>query len=214
MERAPVRRFQTGCMLVFIDESGSSGFKLTRGADAVFAIGMVIFESASDAARTEEVIARLRRVVSHKPEFKFSKSSDRLRDAFFRAICDCPFRIRALALDRRRMGELPEGLHGETFHRFFLCELLRRAACRLDDARIALDGDGNRVFQRNLKAELRRQVQGGIAELRMVDSRRDEPLQLADMCVGAVARAFRQPSGADRWLRLLEARLEELSTFP
>jgi hypothetical protein len=201
-------------MLVFIDESGCSGFTRTHGADAVFAIGMVIFESATDAARTRDAITGLRRLVSHKPEFKFSKSSDRLRDAFFRTVRDCPFKIRALVLDRLRMSELPGGIRGENFHRFFLCELLRRATCRLDSARIALDGDGSRLFERHLKAELRRQIHGGIAELRIVDSRRDELLQLADMCVGAVARAFRQPTGTDRWLHTLEARIEELATFP
>jgi hypothetical protein len=201
-------------MLVYIDESGCSGFKLTRGADAVFAIGMVIFESASDAARTGKAIARFRRVISHKPEFKFAKSNDRLRDAFFHAVSDCPFKIRALVLDRLRMGKLPEGFRGETFHRFFLCELLRRAAHRLHDVRIKVDGDGTRPFERRLKAELRHQVYGGVAELQIVDSRQDEFLQLADMCVGAIARAFRQPGGTDRWLRLLEARIEEISAFP
>jgi hypothetical protein len=200
-------------MLVFIDESGCSGFKLTRGADAVFAIGMVVFESASDAARTQECIARFRRVVAHYSEFKFSKSSDRLRDAFFRAVSDCPFKIRALVLDRLRIGELPDALHGKTFHRFFLCELLRRAAGRLDGARITLDGDGNRIFERRLKAELRRQIHRGIIGVQIEDSRTDELLQLADMCVGAVARALR-PVGTDRWLRLLDARIEEISTFP
>jgi hypothetical protein len=123
-------------MLVFIDESGCSGFKLTRGADAVFAIGMVIFESAADAALTQECIARLRRVVGHDSEFKFSRSNDRIRDAFFGAVGNCPFKIRVLVLDRLRMGELPGAFRGETFHRFFLCELLRRASHRLLGATI------------------------------------------------------------------------------
>ena len=111
-------------------------------------------------------------------------------------------------------AELPAGLHRATFHHFFLGELLRRAGRRLDNAKIILDGDGNRIFERGLKAELRRQAHGRIAELKIVDSRQDELLQLADMCVGAVARAFRRPGGTDRWIRLIEGRIEDISTFP
>lgn len=77
-------------MLVFIDESGCPGFKFTRGSDPVFGIGMVIFADRAAATRTEQAIAAVRQRTGHKPEFKFSKSSDRLRDEFGGSACFLP----------------------------------------------------------------------------------------------------------------------------
>lgn len=70
-------------MLVFIDESGCPGFKFARGSDPVFGIGMVIFSTGADARLTEQAMMAVRERTGHKPEIKFSKSSDELRDTFF-----------------------------------------------------------------------------------------------------------------------------------
>src|SRR5262245_58240838 len=51
-----LRRAVCVIMVVFIDESGCCGFKLARGSDPVFAIAMVIFRNALDAARTEAAL--------------------------------------------------------------------------------------------------------------------------------------------------------------
>jgi hypothetical protein len=85
-------------MLVFIDESGCTGFKLSRGSDSVFAIGMVIFADGESAAQTERCIQRVRERSRHNSEFKFSKSSDRLRDDFLSSMVECPFVVRALVV--------------------------------------------------------------------------------------------------------------------
>jgi hypothetical protein len=60
---------------------------------------------------------------------------------------------------------------------------------------------------------LRKDLSGRLIDLRFVDSRCDDFIQLADMCVGAVARAFRSPGQGDRWLRMLEPRTEEIWQF-
>jgi hypothetical protein len=83
-------------MLVFIDESGHPGFKFSRGSDPVFGIGMVVFADSAAASATNQCLDELRAQLQRKTEFKFSKSTDRLRDAFFPRIATCPFTIRAL----------------------------------------------------------------------------------------------------------------------
>src|SRR5262245_43402859 len=74
------RRFR---VLVFIDESGDAGFKLSKGSSSIFAVGMVMFKDAESAQKTQVVIDELKKKLGIKPEFKFSKSSADVRDAFF-----------------------------------------------------------------------------------------------------------------------------------
>jgi hypothetical protein len=64
-----------------------------------------------------------------------------------------------------------------------------------------------------MKRRLRRELSGRLIDLQFVDSRRDDFIQLADMCVGAVARAFRSQSQCDRWLKLLQPRIDEIWEF-
>jgi hypothetical protein len=52
-----------------------------------------------------------------------------------------------------------------------------------------------------------------LADLRIVDSRQDDLMQLADMCVGAVARSYRPHDRNDRWARLLGRRIEDVFVF-
>lgn len=71
-------------MLVLVDESGCSGFKLGKGSSPFFVVGMVIFDDHGEAERTSTAIQEARARLRVKPEFKFSKSSDVVRDGFFR----------------------------------------------------------------------------------------------------------------------------------
>jgi len=85
--------------------------------------------------------------------------------------------------------------------------------CNLANARVRIDGSGDREFQRALKLYLRRELPGKISDVRMVDSKRDNLMQLADMCVGAVARSFRKSEERGRWVRMLRPRVEDIWQF-
>ncbi|MEJ0037418.1 MAG: DUF3800 domain-containing protein [Gammaproteobacteria bacterium] len=200
-------------MLAFIDESDCPGFKLTRGSDAVFAIGMVIFESREDALRTAASMTQFRARTGHRHEIKFAKSSDKARDAFFEAVRGCPFRLCVLVVEKDQVQDpFPRGDH-EAFYGFFVGELVRRAASRLKGVKLSVDGSGSALFRRAVKRRLRKDLCGRLADLRFVDSRRDDFIQLADMCVGAVARAYRFHADGDRWLKSLQARIDEIWDF-
>jgi uncharacterized protein YcsI (UPF0317 family) len=133
-------------MLVFIDESGCSGFKLTRGSDAVFAIGMVIFDDRESARRTERSIEQYRVHTGHRDEIKFSRSSNRARDDFFAAVSGCPFRIRALVVEKERVENALLRVDHEAFYSFFIGQLARRAAGSLKDVKLSVDGSGSAHF--------------------------------------------------------------------
>lgn len=72
-------------MLVFVDESGDSGFKLGQGSSPVFVIFLVIFDDSLEAEKTSLTIKELRRKLGVRDsfEFKFNKSSKRFKNAFF-----------------------------------------------------------------------------------------------------------------------------------
>ena len=202
-------------MLVFVDESGDPGFKINAGSSPVFVAVMVIFSDAEGARHTEAVIARARLEIGLRAEFKFNKTSDPVRDAFFAAIRGCRFEVRGIVVQKNRIHSPHLRANKEDFYRFFVRQMVTHDGGALVDAKIVIDGSGDRDFRRKLEAGLRRQVGRRIREVRFSDSRSDALVQLADMCAGAIARSYRQDRGDDagRWRLLLGARLKEVWEF-
>lgn len=200
-------------MLVFIDESGYPGFKFTGDSDPVFAMGMVIFADGEAATATIHAIDELRTQLRHKPEFKFSKSSVTLRDAFFHRVASCPFTVRALIVRKAALCNHVLQSNADYFYNICAKALMTNDEGTLHSARVRIDGRGSRNFQRNLSSDLRRNLGQRVRDVKMSDSARDPLLQLADMCVGAIARAERDREDADRWKRLLAPRIAQISYF-
>jgi hypothetical protein len=200
-------------MLVFIDESGCPGFKFARGSDPVFGIGMAIFKDRQAAISTEQTLAILRRRIGHKPEFKFSKSSDDVRDQFFRAVAGCPFTVRAMIVRKDALYSPRLRADVDSFYSYFAKVLMEHDSGTLSAARVRIDGSGSQEFQRSLNSYLRRELGGRIKDVRMSDSARDPLMQLADMCIGAVTRAERERENAVRWKKILEPRITDVWHF-
>lgn len=202
-------------MLVFIDESGDPGFKVAAGSSSVFVLAMVIFDDHGEAARTQTVIAAIRARLGVKPEFKFNKCRADYRDGFFDAISDRRFRVRAIVVKKELIwsGRLRSDV--DSFYRFFLKSMMKFDDEALKDAKVVIDGSGDREFKRNLKAYIQRHVQtGAVSEIKLKNSRAEPLLQLADMCVGAIARSYRTDRrDPDRWSSRLGNRLEDLWEF-
>jgi hypothetical protein len=200
-------------MLVFIDESGCSGFRFSQGSDPVFALAMVIFADGQDAAKTELLVKQLHSKLGHRPEFKFSKCRDVVRDGFFAAISEQPFSVRAVVVNKGTIGSSKLCDNDEAFYVFFIRQLLKFGDDLLSNARIRIDGSGSHEFRRDLGRCIRGGVRGKVADLRMTDSARDPLTQLADMCVGAIARAYRDRPQADRWLKMLRPRIDDIRIY-
>ena len=201
-------------MLVFMDESGDPGFRLGKGSSPVFAVAMVIFTGADAAQATAERVASLQRELGVKPEFKFSKASDDIRDKFFRGIVGCPFIVRAIAVKKRtiRSDNLKE--HKDRFYNYFVKQMMKYDGGILSRASVRIDGSGERVFRRELRVHLSRALGDRIKDVRFSDSRSDPLIQLADMCAGAIARSRREDRpDAARWLRQLQPRVEDIWDF-
>jgi hypothetical protein len=199
-------------MLVFIDESGDPGFKVDRGSSPVFAVAMVIFADGRSAGQTERIIRATQLRFRVKPEFKFAKASDKVRDGFFAAVCRSPFMVRAIVVRKEVIYSSHLRADKEAFYRFVVRQIMTFDGGELDQARVVIDGSGDRAFKRRLGSALRRPVGENLREVRFSDSRSDPLLQLADMCAGAIACSYRADSGHDpwRWSRMLHQRIRDI----
>lgn len=202
-------------MLVYIDESGDAGFRMEHGSSPVFVAAMVVFESADDAALTRQLIAGSFARTQHKGEFKFSKTRDEVRDHFFRAILAAPFRLRAIVVEKAAIRSVHLRSDKESFYEFFVKQMLRHDNGRLIDAKVIIDGSGDREFRQKLSAAIRKKVRdGAVRDCRFSDSKSEPLIQLADMCAGAIARSYRdQRADKDRWRDMLRPRIDDIWNF-
>jgi hypothetical protein len=191
-------------MLVFIDESGDSGFKLTGGSSQNFVMAMVIFSSGPAAAQAQEVIKTASVTEKVKPEWKFAKTSDAKREAFFKAIHDCDFQCRSIVVQKHLIHSHNLRTKPAKFNNFFTRMMCEHDGGLLKDAKIVLDGSGDRRYKKEFSAYLRRELpQGAMKSFTMKDSSKDNLVQLADMCAGAIARSYSGKPKGDKWLKML-----------
>ncbi len=189
-------------MLVFIDESGDPGFKLDRGSSDVFVLAMVVFADASYAQATSELIVEAQRRNRIKLEWKFSKSSNEARDDFFTSISNARFTCRSIVVRKDNIYSENLRTKPRRFYNFFTRQICEHDGGILRDARIVIDGSGERAFKQELQSYMRQNLPPGtIRRMSFKDSHKDPLVQLADMCAGAIARSYAQDKRkeAQRW---------------
>ncbi len=203
-------------MLVFIDETGDPGFKLEKGSSPNFALAMVLFETKEAAIQTQAAIKAVSSAERVKPEWKFSKAKATKRDAFFQAVSDCPFFCRAVIVQKRLIRSHNLKTKPRLFYNFFTRMMCQHDGGTLTDASLVIDGSGDRRFKQELQSYLRRELpKGTIRKMGFKDSRKDELVQLADMCAGAIARSYTDKPDAQKWRDMLDrsGRLHDVWEF-
>jgi hypothetical protein len=196
-------------LLVLIDESGCTGFKLDKGSSPYFVVAMVIFNDFLSAEKTSAAIDQLRKVLRVKPEFKFSKCSHEVRDHFFQEICQRQhqFTVRGLVVEKQAIYSQFLRCNNECFYNFFVRNLILYNGDCLVNATVKIDGSGNREFQRAMSSYLKKHVGSDkINKIKLIDSKKDNLIQLADMVVGAIARKYNlNRDEHDRWFKILQS---------
>ena len=203
-------------MLIFIDESGDPGFKLARGSTSHFVVAMVIFDKNEDAELTSEVIKNALIDLKIKPEFKFSKSRDGIRDEFFNKIKHCKFRVRALVVDKKNIYSPTLRENDEKFYNYFVKQLINFDELKLNNASIKIDGSGDREFKNELLRYLRSQIKPNLTfKVKFVDSQKDALIQLADMVAGAIYRSYpNNARDANRsWRKAISDKIDNVWDF-
>jgi hypothetical protein len=203
-------------MLVLIDESGDPGFKLTRGSTPRFVVVMVIFQDYQEAERAGKAIGETRERLRVKPEFKFSKCHDNIRDAFFQAVAPYNFTVRALVVTKELIYSRTLREEKDHFYNYFVKMLLHHDNDVLEGARIKIDGSGDREFKQELERYLKQQLSAGkIKSFKFAHSHSDNLIQLADMAAGAIARSYREVDrkNARKWRAMLESKIDDVWEF-
>jgi hypothetical protein len=175
---------------IYLDETGDTGFKFERGSSHYYVVTLMIvadqipMRNAVDDLRTE-----LR--FTDGIEFKFSRSSNAIRQRFFSAIRRLDISAVSIAADKhdfmeyRALGHA--ALHSEIIKTLLLdChELFENATLIIDES------TKGRRHQRNLTTSLRTALNAQNAAPKLAriiyhQSHRDNLLQAVDMISGAV----------------------------
>ena len=183
-------------MLVFIDDSGDPGFKLNKGSSKVFVISCVIFDDELEAEKTAVAIKEFRRKMKFPDtmEFKFNKSSRKIRKGFLTEISKYKFRIRAIVMQKEKIYSWELKKSKESFYSYAIKMVLKYDNKTLKNAKIKLDGHGERIFRRKLTTYLRRELnvrqKKVVSQLRFVNSKTNVLIQMADMVAGSIYRKY------------------------
>lgn len=207
-------------MLVFIDDSGDAGFKLEKGSSRFFIISAVIFDDNLEAEKTAIAIKELRRELFSRDdvEFKFHKSSNEIRRNFLECVKKYKFRIRCLVVNKSTLYS-PE-LRGSrnSFYSYMIKTMLKYNNQTIFDAKIRIDGSGDRLFRRSFITYLRRELNNSekkvLQNCKMVDSKSDVLIQMADMVAGAIHRSYQKnKSDYKTYKSIIEKHIEDEWSF-
>ncbi len=183
-------------MIIFIDDSGDPGFKIGKGSSEVFVIALVIFDDPLDAKETALKIKRLRQSLGHheKYEFKFNKCSKAFRRKFLSTVVDSKFRVRAIVMPKKKIYGKELRRSRESFYNYAIKMVLKHHGGTIADAKVRLDGHGDRGFKQAMTGYLRRELNTPakrvFKDLKIVDSHTNVLIQLADMVAGAIHRSY------------------------
>lgn len=183
-------------MLIFIDDSGDPGFKIGSGSTRYFVIALLIFDDYLEAEKMAVAVKELRRSfnMSDHEEFKFNKSKNKIREDFLRKISEFKFRVRCLIVDKTLIYNKELKSKKESFYAYFIKEVLKHSDHTIFEAKIRLDGSGDREFKKQFLVYLRKELSTSerniMKNFKMVDSRNDVLIQSVDMIAGAIRRAY------------------------
>lgn len=207
-------------MLIFIDDSGDPGFKIGKGSSPVFVIACVIFDDELEAEKTAVAIKELRRSLkkSDNFEFKFNKTNRELRLKFLEHIAHSKFRIRAIVFEKNKVRSNELKTSKQSFYNYAIKMVLKHNFGTIKEAKIRLDGHGDRIYKREviryLRKELNNRENRVFQKLQFVDSRSNVLIQLTDMIAGAIHRKYEAgKTDAKMYYAVVKKRVEDLWEF-
>ncbi len=189
--------------MVFIDDSGDPGFKIDKGSSLVFVIACVIFDDDLEAEKTAVAIKELKRGLKFPDsvEFKFSKSSREVREKFLHTVNSYKFKVRCLVIKKELIHSQKLRENKNSFYSYAVKLLLEHNGGSILDAKIRIDGSGDRAFRKSFTTYLRKQLNSDqkkvMRDCRLVDSKSNALIQMVDMIAGSVRRSY-EPGKDDR----------------
>lgn len=183
-------------MLVFIDDSGDPGFKIEKGSSLIFVISCVIFNDELEAEKTAVAIKELRRDLKFpdEVEFKFSKSRRKIREKFLKKINHFQFKVRSLVIKKSLIRSEELKNNKNSFYSYAIKSLLKYSNDSIIEAKVRIDGSGDRRFRRNFLTYLRKQLNTHhkkiIKNCQLINSKSNVLIQMVDMVAGSIRRFY------------------------
>ena len=196
--------------LVFIDESGDPGLIGARSSHFIIAAVVIVNETEDLLIRAK--IRGFRRSLGWRDEdeFKFSKTRKVIVRQLIGLLAPYDFRIYGIVLDKDQWT----GSHGMdnrySLYNRILADLLK--GINIPPAKICIDGNAGKKYQKNTAAFLRRELDGRmkITGLKYEDSRKVDELQLADIAAGAINRSLSKGGDSGDYIELLKGKIVEI----
>lgn len=195
-------------MMIFIDESGDSGFK--KSSSPYFVLTMVIIDD-EDVVKINDSIERLKKQYHMYPEYKFSRTSDFHKERFFKMISSLPFMAHAIVVDKKLVYSSELRSNSKKFYNFFPKQLLQHSPLE-KQSKIRIDKSSSRVFQKEAMAYIRQQLHDLNLNIKFLDSKSANLIQLADMISGAICRNFAHKEKV-QWLPLITKKVKDIWEF-
>ena len=203
-------------MLIFMDESGDTGFKLKTASSRYFVLTIVIFDNLESAAEANEAINELHKELKFpgSKEFKFSTgTSNKYKTVFLSKLSKHDFRYRTIVIDKEKLAQREPSNPEESLYMLVTDQLFLRAQGRVKNASLFVDRTAQskafiQKFNRYLKKKLNTDMNKLIGEIRHKDSKSNNLLQLADMVCGAIYRKYNKKD--DSFYKMIKKREEDL----
>lgn len=166
--------------------------RIARLGDFIEAEAKGDFKDADEAKKA--CVTFLEKLGIEDVEFKFFKSKNTIREKFLNTITPFKFRIRSLVVDKEKIYSYELKYNKNSFYSYIIKMVLKYNDDSIMNAKVKIDGSGDRVFRRNFLTYLRRELNTGdrkiINHCRLVDSRSNVLVQMADMIAGTIRRSY------------------------
>ena len=200
--------------LIFIDDSGCTGFKFGRGSTDYFGIAAVFFDDDLDAEETALKIKRLRRSLGWHDlhEFKFRKTSNSIRKQFLNVIQTCNFRVIVALIDKREVTDIAMIQNPRLFCHNVIIKAIR-AGGSLNKINIYIDGEAGRKYSQKVKTYIRKNLpKNAVNKVTFKDSNADSLVQMADMIVGALLHTTEERGDSNEYFSIIQNHVETTIT--
>lgn len=173
--------------------------KLSGGSTRYLVMAACIFQEPKHIEEAADAIRACREAVGRgeRWEFKHTKTSDDVKDQFFRSTKLLTYHVRAIVIDKERIHSDALSNRPRYLQNFAIKEIFVNTLGTVKAANLVIDGRDSRAFRLKSAGYFLREVNekspGTLAKVSYDDSVRNPLIQLADMTAGAIRRHYEHP---------------------
>lgn len=200
--------------LIFIDDSGDPGFK--EGVSSpTFVLAAALFIDIEEATELNKAISNYRKFLGWKDEheFKFRKAPRKIKLHFLEIANKYHFDIYAVYINKKDYPSVFKFSDDEKLYNWATKELL--SIMPLREASIKADGKYGKKYKQRVKTYIRKELNSKtnkrVNDFDIVDSNRDNLIQLADIIVGSINRSLQDDkNNSDEYINIIRKKIIRL----